>query len=259
MTDSYDIVFIILTYYPNEKSVDAIISAISPHPIIVVDNTPKRNVPFEGVVYLPNEENLGYAGGMNAGLRHAYDHGASWMVVLNDDLVLNRDTIRTFVKHLNACNPGLVGPFSRSLDTKRWTASTKQSSIDFLSGSFLAIHRLVIETIGYFYEPYFMFYEDVEYCVRARKHGFTLQTIKLPTLQHNESSRFQNKKFLHEYYLARNHYLFVERNAPIAVQFHELIRFPKTIYEHLKKKEWGALAGIRDYCFRTFGKHKHSI
>lgn len=258
METSLDIAFIILTYFPDQAKIRSLVDALLPHAVIVVDNTPKKTITLDHVIYLPNKENKGYTGGVNRGLRYAYTHNYAWMVVLNDDLQMTKQVVNAFIQALSHRSPGLAGPYPRSLDLKRWTAKTDPEPMQFLSGSFLAIHRDVITSIGYLHDPYFIFYEEVEYCIRAKKKGFPLYNVALPDVRHKESSTFQDKPFLHQYYLARNHLLFIERNAPPSVKMYEAIRFPKTVFEHVLRREWGALAGIRDYLLRRFGRHPHS-
>lgn len=258
METSFDIAFIILTYFPDQEKIRSLVDALRPHTVLLVDNTPKKTISIDHVIYLPNRENKGYTGGVNRGLRYAYTHNHAWMVVLNDDVQMTKHVVNSFIQSLSECSPGLAGPYPRSLDPKRWTAKTDPEPMRFLSGSFLAIHRDVIRSIGYLHDPYFIFYEEVEYCVRAKNKGFPLHTIPLPNVRHKESSTFQDKPFLHQYYLARNHLLFIERNAPLSVKAYEMLRFPKTILEHVTRREWGALAGIRDYALRRFGRHPYS-
>ena len=78
--------------------------------------------------------------------------------------------------------------------------------------------------------------------------------LELGKAKHKESKSLGQGSYLHQYYLARNHLLFVERIAPIRVKMYEVIRFPKTITEHLTRHEHGAIAGIADYFIRRFGK-----
>ncbi len=107
------------------------------------------------------------------------------------------------------------------------------------------------------YESYFMYYEDVDFCVRARRAGYPLYSVKIPGIMHEEKGWKNNNN--QEYYLARNHLLFVERLAPMWLKTHEILRLPKTYYEHMSKKEYGAAAGVRDYLLRRFGKRKESL
>lgn len=268
-------IFIISTYYPNVEKLSHLIAMLSPMNILIIDNTPQSDKTFSQQIkekklpLQPNVEitemkqNTGYAGAINHGLQKSYTLGYTWMIIVNDDITIDKEAVDSTIKQLTKLNPGIAGPFPRSLDIRRWTTidnrNNENSSADYLSGSYLAVHRDIINNIGYLYEPYFLFYEEVEYCVRAKKTGFPLYTIFLENIKHTESSSFVNRVFLHQYYLARNHLLFVERNAPPSVKFYEFIRFPKTMIEHIHRKEWGAVEGIRDYIFRKFGPHKKSI
>lgn len=271
------ITFVILTYFPDAKKIFALLESLEPNQVVLVDNTPDKSNSFENILQqgakmpkhvhlISNGKNLGYTGGVNSGLKYASTIDSNWVVVLNDDLVLNKTIIRDFIKQLEITIPGVAGPFERYLDEMRWTTRISRdqqrdySALNrYISGSFFAIHKKVLEKIGLLHLPYFIFYEEVEYCVRARNNGFKLTHIALPPIGHKESSSFTGKNFLHQYYLARNHLLFVERNAPMRVKLYELVRFPKTLWEHLIRKEWGSLFGISDYIFRRFGPHKNSL
>lgn len=201
-------------------------AAIQGWPIEVVDNT---------------EKNLGYGGGANAGMRKAFDAGAQWVIVLNQDVELTKKGITQFCATLPESEPGIVGPEAGLLDRKRWTTILPEHNSplpplilrgggapDYISGAIMAIHRNVWEATGGFYEPYVMYYEDVDLSVRAKKAGFELRHVEIEGFGHE--SRESKQK---EYYLARNHLLFVWRLAPIGVKLHELIRLPKTMWESL--------------------------
>lgn len=104
-----------------------------------------------------------------------------------------------------------------------------------------------------FYEPYFMYYEDVEFGVRAAHLGFSPQVVADSVVIHHEQSEHETAKKMKAYYLARNHLLFLERNAPLTIKLREFIRLPKTLFEHVRKQEYTALKGISDYYLRRFG------
>ena len=103
----------------------------------------------------------------------------------------------------------------------------------YISGSFMAIHRKVIAEIGYFYAPYFMYYEDVDLCVRAARCGFPLKKLNGAGIEHTERPVWSKGSRQHGYYLARNHVWFVWRLAPLRVKLYECIRLPKTLLEFL--------------------------
>ncbi len=247
---SQNVWFIIITYQPKQEVLHKLKAVLNKNNVRIIENTP--------------EKNLGYGGAANVGIRYALERGAEWVVVCNQDITITKKSIKMFVKTLDKTQPGVVGPEAGSFDKNRWTTilyTEKEElhkatpcqrprgglgELDYISGSFMAIHKNVIEKICYFYEPYFMYYEDVDFSVRARKAGFQVQCLALEEFRHEQDLKKHSPR--KEYYLARNHLLFVERNAPWWVKVHEIFRFPKTIYKHLDNKE--AFKGIIDYLFR---------
>lgn len=207
--------FVVVTYKPVREALRRLIATFQEWSTEVVDNT---------------EKNLGYGGGANVGMKKAFDAGARWVVVVNQDVQVTRKGVTQFCVMLEQCEPGIVGPEAGSLDPKRWTTILPaRGRVDYISGSFIAIQRKVWETTSGFYEPYFMYYEDADLCLRAKKAGSALQQVKIEGFRHESDASNASK----EYYLARNHLLFVLRNAPLSVKLHELLRLPKTIWESL--------------------------
>lgn len=206
--------FIIVTYKPETLVLRRLLAALVGWPVEMVDNTQK---------------NLGYGGGANRGMKRAFDAGVQWVIVLNQDVLLTKKGITKFCRTLVKSEPGIIGPEAGSLDSKRWTTILPgNKNIDYISGSIMAIHRKVWEATGGFYEPYVMYYEDADISVRAKKAGFELRQMEIDGFRH-ESHESKQK----EYYLARNHLLFVWRLAPLPVKLYELIRLPKTLWESL--------------------------
>lgn len=267
LKDKNNILFSIITYHPNPHQLKNLLIVLKPYQVLIVDNT---------------KNNLGYAQGANKAIKEALKQKADWVIILNQDLTVSPAFLQKFVSLLNTSKPAIIGPFVGALDKKRWTTILPENSKfqaqnskriknfgfnnyfefwiwnfglnHYISGSFIAIHKKVIEEVGNFYQPYFMYYEDADYCVRSQKAGFSVISVKIPGITHHDTSSLGQNSFLHEYYLARNHLLFVKRNAPLLVKIHEFFRFPKTIYEHLKNKNQGALTGIKDYLIGKYGK-----
>lgn len=205
--------FVIVIYKPDTKVLRRLIAAVHEWSVEVVDNTQK---------------NLGFGSAANIGMKKAFAAGARWVVVCNQDVVLTKTCIAKFVKALEPSEPGIIGPEPGSLDPKRWTTILPgRGSADYISGSMMAIHRKVWEHTEGFYEPYFMYYEDADLCVRASHAGFPLREVKIEGFLHVAKHADRSK----DYYLARNHLLFVWRNAPMSVKLYELLRLPKTVLE----------------------------
>lgn len=254
------VVFIVIAYRPLMRDLKPLLEALKNLPVIVVDNGKTLIKSQVGkATLLTQRSNHGYAGAANRGIHYASAHGATWFVIVNQDFHLDRSDALHLVRTLSNISPCVAGPFPGGLDLKRWTTMLPSDRFDYLTGSCLAIHEKVIRKVGYFYEPYFLYYEDTDYCMRAKQKGFNLVRLELGHAKHKESKTLGPGSFLHQYYLSRNHYLFVERLAPFRVKMYEVARFPKTLYEHITRHETGALSGIGDYMIRRFGITKRRI
>lgn len=200
--------FVIVTYKPDSVVLGRLLKALQGWSVEVVDNTQK---------------NLGFGAAANLGVKKAFAGGAQWVVVCNQDIQITRKGITHFCAIAKKCDPGIVGPEAGSLDPKRWTTILPaRGPVAYISGSMMAIHKNVWQKVGGFYTPYFMYYEDVDLCVRAKALGFPLRKVDIEGFRHASQGN--------EYYLARNHLLFVLRNAPLSVKLYELVRLPKTLF-----------------------------
>jgi GT2 family glycosyltransferase len=256
--------FIIPVFHPDTKVLSRLVESLKGHNVVLVNNdkTSLIHIKEENVIIIDSDSNLGFGGGVNVGLKHANEHGATWMTILNQDLSLSKQTIADMDNRFSNMKPAVAGPFGGTFDKKRWTTivdetkSESQRNPDYISGSCLSIHRDVIIKVGYLYEPYFMYYEDADYSVRAKKTGFPIISTTRTGITHHHTAIVGVGSDAHQYYLARNHMLFVERCAPVGVKFYEFLRMPKTLLEHYRKGERGGLKGICDYGVRTFGAYK---
>jgi GT2 family glycosyltransferase len=273
MIDS-KICYVIVTYETELAGIKKLLDCFGNRQIYLIDNTQNRDKQIitycqnenlilpRNIKLITNRENLGYAAGVNVGLKMAIRNGFIWATVLNDDIKISQILLKEYEKQLNNVKSGITGLFPGTLNRARFTTilpGLKNSKNDYLSGSFWSIHKDVIEKIGYLNERYFLYYEEVEYCLKAVKSGFNLTEIMIPEITHSNEPRIGKNSFMHQYYLARNHLLFVSCNAPLDVKLHEFFRFPKTLYLHIQKGEWGAVKGITDYIWGIFGKYKGAI
>lgn len=250
---SSDVVFVIIGYHPDKHVLSSLLTSISPYSVIVVNNGKVGDIKRQGVEVVGGGKNLGYAGGANLGLQTAFEKGATWVVLCNQDLVATKTGVEALVTALKASPAGITGPFAGGLDPKRMTTIIPSVRADYITGSCIAIHKEVYQKIGNFYEPYFLYYEEVDYCVRAKRAGFPITHRTVDGITHEESMTLGNDSLAHQYYLSRNHLLLVQRLALGRVKCYEFIRMPFTIFEHISRKQWGALLGIRDYFLHRFG------
>lgn len=250
--------FIIVAYHPKKEEFGVLLKLLKDYPTIIIDNGGTLTSDDVGkATLLTQTKNLGFGAAANIGIRHASARGAEWFVILNQDTGFSKESVRTLVAQLNKTPPAVAGPFTGMLDDKRWTTVLPAERTEYVTGSCMAIHVDVVTKIGYFYEQYFLYYEDADYCVKAKRAGFPILKLDNPDMRHEETMSLGKGSVLHQYYLARNHFLFVRRLAPASVKLYEVIRFAKTVGEHLVRKEWGALRGVRDYVLRKIGAYEH--
>lgn len=248
------VAFIIIAYHPKMEELRSLYTLLKDHSTIIVDNGGTLTLDDVGrATLLSQTKNLGYGAAVNIGIHHASGLGAKWFIILNQDMKLTKVSLASLLSQIRKLLPCIAGPFGAGLDPSRWTTILPSETVDYLTGSCLAIHQKVVGKIGYFFEPYFLYYEDADYCVRAKAAGFPLTRIVLPEASHAETATLGSGSHLHQYYLARNHSLFVRRLAPTPVKLYEVFRFPKTVAEHIKRHEHGALHGLKDYVLRRFG------
>jgi len=257
--------FIPVLYKPKENILN-LFSVLAHFSTIVVSNDSQLPASSTSEFLMIKKKNIGFSGGANAGIQAALSHGAEWMTIVNQDIHVDSPALASYLEELKPLPPGIYGPKKGFINKHRWTSilTDRKSpfaleNLEYISGSFFSIHREVIKQVGMFYEPYFLYYEDVDLSIRAQKRGLKLARINLKGFTHTESSTLGRESFLHQYYLARNHLLFVERQAPVGIKAREFARLPKTIWEHYEKKERGSLVGVRDYFFRRFGGYKHTL
>jgi|GEM_PF-112958 len=131
------------------------------------------------IVVLP--ENLGYAGGNNAGIREAK---GEVLCLLNSDAFVCGNWLGPMLRCIGRSGVGLVGPWTnrakgrqrRKLFLGRFPPVLRSNEeVSFLSFFCVLIHRRVVEQIGLLDERFNLgTYEDDDYCRRARKAGFKL-------------------------------------------------------------------------------------
>lgn len=249
------IAFIIIAYHPNPREFKKLLTNLEGFPTIIIDNGATLTLDDVGrATLLTQTKNVGYGAAANIGIHNASGFGAKWFVILNQDMLLTRQAVLSFIRQLKKLPPCIAGTFAAGLDDSRWTTILPSDRVDYLTGSCVAIHEKIVGKIGYFHEPYFLYYEDADYCVRAKLAGYPLIRVELEDVSHEESASLGRGSRLHQYYLARNHLLFVRRLAPAPVKFYEFFRFGKTVAEHMMRRQKGALRGIRDYLMGRFGK-----
>ena len=256
--------------------------------IIVIDNASadgsvdRIKAAFPGITILQNEDNLGFAGGNNAGILYALEHSADYIFLLNNDTVVDPGVIDELVR-VGEGNEfiGILGSliYYYNLPEKVWFAGGKvywplgtarhitdvpegPREVDFITGCAFMVKRAVVEKTGAFNPDFFLYYEDTDWSVRAARAGFKLVVVPASVVWHKEMGTVGHRSPLHEYYVTRNNLLFMGKNASILnwIFFLPLFLLKITIKTILfcARRQSHLVApifkGVRDYCGGWLGK-----
>jgi GT2 family glycosyltransferase len=88
----------------------------------------------------------------------------------------------------------------------------KAQETAFLTGCSLFIKRAVLEKIGLLDDKFFLYWEDVDYSVRAKKAGFKIKVVPESVIYHFEASNELNKNKV--YWLVLSGLIFFKKNTP---------------------------------------------
>lgn len=170
---------------------------------------------FQSIEYIYNEENLGFSGGCNAGIRKAIKLGADHILLLNNDTIVHPDMLNNLMRHIKP-DIGIASGKIYYLDdqNKMWynggridfyrlegvpLKKSKESfsksnassiEVNFISGCFMYLSKRTIEKIGYLDEALFAQYEDIDYCIRAIKKSVKMLYIPDAIIWHKVSASF---------------------------------------------------------------------
>lgn len=204
--------------------------------VIVVDNasTDGSADAVTGAEVIRNDRNLGYAGGMNVGIRRALEEGAHAVLLLNNDVEVEPGAIDAMVAA--AQGAGAVSPLIVFADDpdRVWYAGARfdprdgyhgrqlTDSIrtvretDRICGAAVLITREALERVGLFDEELFAYAEDVDWSLRARELGLPLLVTPEGRVRHKVSASTGGEGSPNAlYYSTRNLLTVSERHAPL--------------------------------------------
>jgi len=241
---------------------------------------------------LESQENLGFAGGMNLGIIHAMTENPDWLLLLNNDTVVEPTFLTTLLEAAKTdpkiviLNPKILlkgkpeyfwfagGKLDKLLtkgshvglgeqDTGQYDIPPVRDT-DYSTGGCLLVRRSVIDKIGLLPEEYFVYYEDTEWSLRAERAGFRCVVVPKAKIWHAGAA--SSKEFSESYirYHVRNGLLLNRRMGnPMQVvkaYFLSLLRagkqLIKLLHEHPQERIWAktVLLGICDAWLGKTGK-----
>ena len=182
---------------------------------------------FPACRVLEVQPNAGVAGGFNAGIQHALEQGADYVVLLNNDTTVDAHVIENLVAAADPAS-GMVVPkiyYYDHPDTV-WSAGSlfrrfppvvymrktrgpddgrfdELRDIDFATFCVIMLSRPMLERVGLLDPDYHFLYEDYDLCLRARTAGFRIRYAPRARVWHKISKTTgagtPNPKFWHTY------------------------------------------------------------
>lgn len=236
-------------------------------------------------------ENLGFAGNSNVGLKRAIEDQSEYILLLNNDTYVKSDILVKFLQRADGDKRiGLISPkiyfapgheyhikdyvqedqgkviwyaggkidwaniyaFHEGVDEIDKGQKGEIRRTDFATGCCMLIAKELLLEIGFFDPKYFLYFEDVDLSVRAKKAGYqVLYDPEIPIWHVNASSTGKPGSDLHVYYQTRNRLYFGYKYASFRTKkslFLESVRF---IYTEKTKRK-----AVIDYYLGKMGKGK---
>ncbi|MCM4154702.1 glycosyltransferase family 2 protein [Gramella sp. AN32] len=236
---------IILNYNSADESIRLFKDLRNLHPndlgILVIDNSsnPTERTKLEDKIpqkYLIfNSKNRGYAGGNNVGIEHALEKNAEYIWILNPDIRIENTSLLILKETLEKDktlaavgpriikreNPDTIFSDGELIDTsinfhtihKNFNKKINSQSvildydIDYIDGSCILFNSQAIKKVGRISEDYFLYFEETDWCTRAKRLGWKL-AVNRRALANNLTSE---KKETYHYFYTRNKLLFSKK------------------------------------------------
>lgn len=211
--------------------------------IIVVDNGSDKDESkelarkFPVVITLRSETNLGFSGGNNLGIKYALGKGADYILLLNNDTIVEKDFLDILVDSAAKNQSiGLAVPKINyySEPSKIWYAGgyisklrgaaltrgngkpdsnyTENKYVTFATACCLLVDKRVIKDIGLMDEKYFLYLEDADYCIRSSECGYKILFVAQSKIYHKiNKSTVKKNNFVPLYYNTRNRLIFIRK------------------------------------------------
>jgi len=239
--------------------------------IIVVDNgssdhsaeTIRARFPHWPVLTTPH--NLGFAGGNNLGLRQARGEA---LILLNSDVIVSAAALVKLVEHLQARpDAGAISPGLRTATGEPQTfafgdeptlgylierglrailrlpamhdwAVKEPLEAQWVSGACLCVRRAVIQQVGLLDERFFLYFEDIDWCLRMRRAGWRVYYDPTVTATHLGGAAQPQRRLANRIYYDSLMKFYAKHYGPLDSALLRLALWP---YQQLARWRWGRL------------------
>jgi hypothetical protein len=204
---------------------------------------------------LANETNLGFCQGNNAGITPALEQGADYIALLNNDTYVEPDWMDHLVEvGEQAAEVGILGPVQLVFDGQAFnswmTAALTPAQletlrteagpgyrlpVEWVEGSAMVVKRAVFEAIGLLDPIFFAFFEECDFCRRARAAGFQVALVPASRIHHYRGGSFgQPDHHRQRQFLLRRNALIYNSTDPAATLGRNALRLARFNATQLK-------------------------
>lgn len=237
---------------------------------------------FPKVTLMENSQNLGYAGGNNVGLEYSYSHKFDFSWIVNPDVQVESESLLALLEAAKTYpqggifgskiyfTPGFEFHQERyqknQLGKVIWYAGGQMDwanliashrgvdevdigqfdidlETDFVTGASMFIRNKIIDQIGLMDPAYFLYFEENDYCQRAKKSNWKLMLAPRSLAWHKNAQSTGIGSSLQDYYISRNRLVFGLRYAPLRTKI-SLIK--EAIQLYFSGRPWQR-RGVLDY------------
>lgn len=219
----------------------------------------KKKIPREKWIEVIFSENKGYARGINVGIAHALSQGYTQFIVINNDTRVEKDFVSKAQESMGRHPQSLIGgkiyyeegfEYHKERYAKKelgkiiwyagglvdwknaYTAHRGVDEVDhgqydlmekteFITGCLMLFDKAVVDMVGLWDERYFLYYEDADWCERAKQKGIPLYYDPTVVIWHkNAQSTGGSGSSLQRRYQEKNRLIFGLKYAPFRTKIH---------------------------------------
>jgi hypothetical protein len=232
------------------------------------------------------KQNYGFSEGNNIGIKIALKKKCSAVILLNNDAYFTENNLEKLLNYFIPSLDSLISPkiyfapgyeyhnkykkheigkviwyaggkidwdniypYHRGVDEVDYNQYDEINETDFVTGCCMIIRKNLIDKIGFFDNKYFLYFEDVDFSIRAKKNGFKVKYIPNSYLYHkNAQSSGLPGSNLHLYYQTRNRLYFGFKYSNLNTKKSLFFQSIKDLTDRNKRK------AVFDYYLNRMGK-----
>ena len=240
--------------------------------VVLVDNgslsdeSARWKYHYPEVVHVRSEDNLGFAGGTNLGIRAST---GELILMLNNDTRVDADFLQPMVTLMNRFERvGIVSPkivFAEPANTIQYAGAfigqpllgrgtmighmhvdtglyNDTRDTELPHGACMLVRREIFDKVGFLPEFYFMYFEETDFAVQARRAGYTTMYCGDSRITHRQSVSLGSNSPRKTYYLHRNRLLFYQRTLSSMaftgfLAYYLMVGLPVNAIRFLRKRE----------------------